>query len=73
MAEADSTSIDMSFPESIPEIEWDARRSYYSNGVDVTDGTADITKICHSSTKFEFNIHAREVSPHTSSRPLPVH
>ena len=71
MAEADSTSIDMSFPESIPEIEWDARRYCYSNGVDVTDGTADITKICHSPTKFEFNIHAREVSPHTSSRPLP--
>ena len=39
MAEADSTSTEMSFPESIPEIEWDARRYYYSNGVDVTDGT----------------------------------
>ena len=39
MAEADSTSIDMSFPESIPEIEWGARRYCYSNGVDVTDMT----------------------------------
>lgn len=71
MAEADSTSTEISFPEFIPEIEWDARRYSYSNGVDVTDGTTDVTKICHSPSKFEFNIHAGQVSPHTSSRLLP--
>ena len=70
MAEADDTNSTVSFPESIPEEEWDARRYCYINGVDVTDGTADITKIRHSPSKFEFNIYAGDISPHSPSRPL---
>ena len=45
MAEADDTNSTVSFPESIPEEEWDARCYCYINGVDITDGTADITEI----------------------------
>ena len=45
MAEADDSTMDVSFLESIPEIEQDARCYCYINGV---DSTADITKICHS-------------------------
>lgn len=71
MAEADDSTMEVSFPESIPEIECDARRYCYINGIDVTDGTADITKICHSPSKFEFNIRAGQISPHTPSGPLP--
>ena len=48
------------------------RRFCYTNGVDIKDGTADITKICHSPSKFEFNnISAGQVSPYTPDGPLP--
>ena len=68
MAEGDntySTATDVSFPGSFSEQEWDARRYLYLNGVEITDGTADVIKLCHSPSKFEFNISIGRISSNT--------
>ena len=69
MAEADdanSTASSTSFPESVSEQDWDARRYLYTNGVAITDGTANVTQIFHSPSKFEFDIRVGDVDSHTT-------
>ena len=66
MAEADDAYSITSFPESISEQECDARRYLYTNGVAITDGTTDVPKIFHSSSKFEFDIRVGDVSPQST-------
>ena len=68
MAEADdtySTTSSTSFPGSVSEQEWDARRYLYTNGVAVTDGTVNVTQIFHLPSKFEFDIRVGDVDQHT--------
>ena len=51
MAEGDdsySIASNTSYPDSVTEQKWDAKRYLYSNGVAVTDGTLDVVKISHS-------------------------
>ena len=37
----------------------------YLNGVEITDRTADVIKLCHSPSKFEFNISIGRISSNT--------
>ena len=71
MVEADdsySIASNASYPDSVSEQEWDARRYLYSNGVAVTDGTLDVTKISHSPNKFEFDIRVGNINTAMNTR-----
>ena len=46
----------------IPPSYWDARRHLYANGVQISDGSIDITDIKYSREKFEFDMPVGNVT-----------
>ena len=59
LKENSEDSIDFS---DIPPSYWDARRHLYANGIQISDGSIDITDIKYSCEKFEFDLPVGNVT-----------